>query len=26
MVKFGHLPKKEFVEMMMKKHPEKYEI
>lgn len=26
MIKYGHLPKKEFVELMMKKHPEKYEI
>jgi hypothetical protein len=26
MIKYGHLPKKEFVEMMMKKHPDKYEI
>ncbi|MDK2819633.1 MAG: inorganic diphosphatase, partial [Mycoplasmataceae bacterium] len=26
MIKFGHLPKKEFIESMKKKHPEKYEI
>ncbi|MGL5617630.1 MAG: inorganic diphosphatase [Metamycoplasmataceae bacterium] len=26
MIKYGHLPKEEFVEKMKKKHPDKYEI